>query len=100
VLDRLTQRDAQVFGISIDSQFVQAAFAREAGITYPMLGDPNREASRAFQVLLEEPLVGIRDVSDRAIFVVDRSGTVRYAWMGNITGQPDAEAVVRAVESL
>lgn len=100
MLDRLTAKGAQVFGISIDSQFVQAAFAQQAGITYPMLGDPNREASRAFRVILEEPLVGIRDVADRAVFVVDRQGVVRYAWMGEIKGQPDVEAVVKAVEGL
>jgi peroxiredoxin len=100
LLDRFESRGAQVFGLSIDSHFCQDVFAKQAGISYPMLGDPNREAARGQRVLLEQPLAGIRDVTDRAVFVVDRSGTVRYAWMGQVSGQPDAEAVLKAVEGI
>lgn len=63
-----------------------------------MLADANREASRAYQVLLPEPLAGIRDVSDRAVFVIGRGGTVRYRWLGNITGLPDVEEALKAVD--
>src|SRR5579875_481903 len=97
VLDQLTRKGARVYGISIDSQFVQGEFAKQAGLSYPLLGDPNREASRAYNVLLEAPLAGINDVSDRSVFVVGRDGRVRYAWLGEIKGQPDTDAIVAAV---
>ncbi len=98
VLDQFGARGASaVFGISIDHQFVQAAQAKHLGLSYPLLGDPNREASRAFRVLLEEPLAGVRDVSDRAVFVVGKDGKIRYAWLGEIKGQPDMNAVLAAL---
>ena len=62
-----------------------------------MLGDPNREASRANEVLLPDPVAGVRDVADRAVFVIDRGGTCRYAWLAEIRGQPASDAVLAAV---
>lgn len=96
MLDKLTARGATVFGISIDSQFTQKEFAQKIGLTYTLLGDPNREASRKFDVLLEE-VAGIKDVADRAVFVLAKGGTVKYKWLAEVSGQPDPEAVVGAL---
>ena len=72
---------AQVAAVSVDSPFVLDRFRREIGADYLFLSDFNREASRAFGVLREAPLgPGLRDVSDRAVFIVDPDGTVRYTW--------------------
>ncbi|HEX6988429.1 MAG TPA: redoxin domain-containing protein [Bacillota bacterium] len=98
-LERFEQRGARVIGASCDSQFVQRAWAEELGITYPMLADPNREAARAFDVLIEE-LSGIRDVPDRAVFIIDREGRVRYRWMAGIKGQPDVDEVLRELDEV
>jgi len=72
---------AQVAAISVDSPFVLDRFRKEIGADYLFLSDFNREASRAFGVLREAPLgPGLRNVSDRSVFVVNPDRTVRYAW--------------------
>ena len=96
-LEQFAARGATVLGISIDSQFVQGAFAQHCGCTYPFLGDPNRDVSRAYGVLLPQELAGIRDVAERAVYVVGTDGAVRYAWSGNVTGMPDVAEVLAHV---
>ncbi len=73
--------NARVVAISVDSPFVLDRFRKEIGAEYLFLSDFNREASRAFGVLREAPLgPGLRNASDRAVFVVNPDSTVRYAW--------------------
>lgn len=72
---------AQVAAISVDSPFVLDRFRKEIGAEYLFLSDFNREASQAFGVLREAPLgPGLRNASDRAVFVVNPDRTIRYAW--------------------
>lgn len=62
VLEQIERHGAWVVGASSDSPFVQKAWARELELDYPMFSDPQREAGRAFDVLIQE-LSGIRDVA-------------------------------------
>ena len=72
---------AEVVAISVDSPWVLARFRAECRADFPFLSDFNREASEAFGVLRAAPLgPGLRNVSDRAAFVLDAAGRVAYAW--------------------
>jgi peroxiredoxin len=73
---------ARVFGISVDSPFVNAKFARETGVPFPLLSDFNREAGRAYDVLYED-YFGMKGVAKRSAFVVDRDGRIAYAWVSD-----------------
>lgn len=68
---------ASVFGISIDSPFVNAKFAEENSLPFPLLSDFNREVARAYGVVHED-LFGMKDVAKRSVFVIDETGTVVY----------------------
>lgn len=73
--------NAKVVAVSVDSPFVLDRFRNEIGAEYLFLSDFNREASTAFGVLREAPLgPGLRNASDRAVFIVNQDGTVRYVW--------------------
>jgi alkyl hydroperoxide reductase subunit AhpC len=49
----------------------------------------------------EQPYTGFWGMSKRSVFVVDRDGVVRYAWVTDDPAvAPDVEAVLRAVEAL
>ena len=73
--------NARMVGISVDSPWVLERFRQEIGADYLFLSDFNREASRAFGVLREAPVgPGLLQASDRAVFVIDREGTIRYVW--------------------
>jgi glutaredoxin-dependent peroxiredoxin len=89
---------AEVLGISVDSPYTNRQFAASCNAAFPILSDWNREASSAFGVLRPD-LNGLRDVSERTVFVIDRAGTVVYAWQGEHPGvMPDFAAIRSAVE--
>lgn len=51
--------------------------------------------------MLHDELFGYRPVSGRSVFVVDREGIVRYAWIAEQqTELPDPEQALQAVRAL
>jgi peroxiredoxin len=64
------------------------------------LTDFNREISRAYGVLHED-LMGLKGVSKRSVFVIDKQGVVRYKWVSEDPRQlPDLAAIRGALEGL
>lgn len=97
---QLNSLDAQVIGISVDSPFTLKAFAEQHGFKFPSLSDFNREVSKRYGVLHEE-ILGLRGVSKRSIFIIDKDGVVRYKWVSeDPTKQPDYVAVKQALSKL
>lgn len=72
--DQFASGDVVVLPISVDSDATLKEFKRKHDMSTDLLSDFKREASRAFGVLNEE-----RFHSERAYFLVDRSGVVRWA---------------------
>ena len=70
--------NAEVYGISVDSPYAQAAWARESTITVPLLSDLDKKVAAAYGVILHG-LAGIGDTSARAAFVVGKDGVITYA---------------------
>ena len=70
----------QVVAISVDSPFSLDAWAAKEGYDFPLLSDFYKEVSQAYGSLYED-LLGFKGVSKRSAFVVDKSGTVQYAWI-------------------
>jgi peroxiredoxin len=97
VLDQIQAQSAEVYAISIDSQFVQQAFATQNALAYPLLADPNRQATAAFGVLLPE-VAGILNVSNRAVFVFGPDSRLIYQWLKDATDQPPMAQVLAALQ--
>ena len=58
----------------MDSAFANNAFAKQLGVTFPLVGDfPWAPAGRAWDVLNEE-----RGIDGRVTFVMDRDSVVRH----------------------
>ncbi len=76
----MQNEDTQVVAISVDSPFALDAWAAKEGYVFPLLSDFNKEVSQAYGSLYED-LLGFKGVSKRSAFVVDKSGTVQYAWI-------------------
>lgn len=87
--------DAAVFGISIDSPFVNAKFAEENKLPFPLLSDFNRDVARMYGVLHED-LFGMKDVAKRSVFVIDESGTVVY---DSVSDDPKVQVDFDAIKS-
>ncbi|MFC4405346.1 redoxin domain-containing protein [Haloarchaeobius iranensis] len=97
--DEFAAAGATVFGISADSPFSQGAFREEHGIEFDLVSDMAGEAIDAYGLAMEIPDLGLYGVANRAVFVLDDAGTVRYAWVAeDPTTEPDYEALVDALQ--
>lgn len=93
--------DAQVLGISVDLPFTLAKFRQEQNFNFPLLSDFNKETSRAYGAIYEEWILGLKGVSKRATFVIDKEGIVRFAEvLENAGDYPDFAGVKKALEGL
>jgi glutaredoxin len=82
--------NTQVLGISVDSVPCLTAWAESLGkITYPLLSDfyPHGGVAQLYGVLRPE------GTSERAIFVIDKTGLIRYVDVHDIELQPDNEVL-------
>lgn len=98
----LASLDAQVVVMAVDSPFVNKAFAAANNVSYPILSDYSRETISAYGGLHHD-FAGLSGYSapKRSIFVIDRSGTVQYAWVSENPGaHPPYEEIQSALASL
>ena len=69
-------KDAQVLSVSVDSVFAHKAFAEKmGGISFPMLSDffPHGAVCEQYDCLRPQGF------PKRAVFIIDKQGTVRFA---------------------
>ncbi|UCC86836.1 MAG: redoxin domain-containing protein [Anaerolineales bacterium] len=88
---------AQVLGISVDSVPCLTAWAESlGGITYPLLSDfyPHGEVAQRYGVLRQDGR------SERALFIIDKQGIVRYVDVHDIDEQPNNEELFRVLAEL
>jgi peroxiredoxin len=98
-LSEYQQSDAVVLGISVDSPFSLARFKEDNQLNFPLLSDFNKEASGAYGALYDQFVLGMRGVSKRAAFVIDREGVIRYAEVLENAGElPNLDAVLQALK--
>ena len=71
--------DTQVFGLSADSVFANREFAKQNGITFPILSDfAKRSVVKDYGIFSEEGGYG-----NRATFVIDKNGIIQHIKEGN-----------------
>lgn len=94
--------NADVLAISVDSIFTLAKFKEEQGYNFPLLSDFNKEVSAAYDVLYDVfPAFGMKGVSKRAAFIVDKEGNIAYAEVCPTPGdQPSYEAIKATLDQL
>ena len=77
-LEAYTGLGVEVLGVSVDSPFAQAAWAKASKITVTLLSDLDKKVAAAYGVIFPG-LAGIGDTSARAAFVVGTDGIITYA---------------------
>lgn len=99
-LEEFENAGAAVYGISVDSAFAQAGWAKAAGIKIPLLSDFKHEVVQAYDVVLED-FAELGPSSLRAAFVIDQEGMIRYS---EVTAQlrdvPDRDAILACLRNL
>jgi len=93
--------NAQVYGISVDSLFVQDKFRKEQQLNFPLLSDFNKTASRAYGSIYEHWFNDMEGVSKRSAFVIDKEGVVRYAEvLENASEIPNFNAIQECLKEI
>jgi peroxiredoxin (alkyl hydroperoxide reductase subunit C) len=75
--------DTQVLGISVDSGPANAHWAKELGVTFPILSDFKRTAVKDYGIYNEA-----QGYANRATFVVDKQGIISSIEQGNTAIDP------------
>jgi alkyl hydroperoxide reductase subunit AhpC len=92
-------RDAQLLGLSIDSEFVHVAWrqSREdlGKVRFPWLSDIKRELSQALGILDKNEGVALR-----ATFIVDPEGVIRYVGVNDLSVGRNPKEVLRVLDAL
>jgi len=92
-------RDAQVLGISTDSEFVHLAWRKDReelrALPFPMLSDIKRELSGTLGVL--DPEAG---VAQRATYIVDPDGVIRFVYVTDLNVGRSPDEVLRVLDGL
>ena len=87
----------RVFAVSRDSPWTHVAWATALDLTFPLLSDWNAEAVHGFG--LAHDYRGLRDVAERAAFLVEAGGTVRGAWGYGASELPDFDELLDAARA-
>ena len=91
------EHNAQVVGISVDGAWCHRAFAEARKLKFPLLADfePKGDVSRRYGAYREKD-----GFSERALFVIDADGIVRWSYLSPVGVNPGADGIFDALESL
>src|SRR5712691_8093567 len=97
VLSEFRKFDAELLGISVDGVWSHLAFAKDRNLHFPLLADfePKGEVARAYHVYRDRECT-----SERALFVIDADGIVRWSYVSPVGVNPGANGILRALENL
>ena len=99
-MTELNKSSAKVLGISTDTFFAQKAWADAQKLNFPLLSDYNKDVIRKYGVVNPD-MIGLKDISKRAVFVIDRTGIVRHREvLDDARNEPNYENVKKALASL
>ena len=97
VLPEFQGHDAELLGISVDGVWCHRAFAQQRKLHFPLLADfePKGAVARTYGVYRETD-----GFAERALFVIDGDGIVRWSYVSPIDVNPGADGILRALETL
>ncbi len=99
--DVFVEHDTMLLGISVDNSPTQSSWTKsmcgvEGKLWFPVLSDfyPHGAVAKKYGVLRSDGL------SERALFVIDKEGIIRYIDVHDINEKPPLEDLVKALEEL
>jgi peroxiredoxin (alkyl hydroperoxide reductase subunit C) len=97
--NEFADRDTQVLGGSVDSEFVHLAWRNNhedlKDLPFPMLADVKRDLCEQLGIL--DPEAG---VAQRATFVVDPEGIIRFVYVTDLSVGRNPQEVLRVLDAL
>jgi len=100
-LDKFREKNAEVIGVSVDSQFTHFAWkntkVEEGGIgqvRYPLVADLSKNISRDYGVLFDD------SVALRGLFLIDKEGIVRHSVINDLPLGRNVDEALRMLDAL
>ncbi len=97
ILPEFEKHGAKLLGISVDGVWCHEAFAQARGYRFPLLADfePKGDVARAYGAYRSDG-----GISERALFVIDKNGTIAWSYLSPIGVNPGADGIIDALEAL
>lgn len=101
-ISKYQKLNATIVGVSVDSIFTLAKFREEQKLPFDLLSDFNKDVAKKYHSLYDEfPLFGLKGVTKRSAFVIDKQGKVQYAEILADAGKvPNFEQIKSTLEKL
>jgi peroxiredoxin len=96
--DEFRAAGVQPYAASRDSPWTHVAWMQALDLDIPLLSDWNAEGTKGFGVAFDYK--GMRDVSERSAFLIDRAGVVVGAWRYDPGELPDFDVLLAAAQGL
>ena len=97
ILSEFHKHHAELLGISVDGIWCHLAFAKDRHLHFPLLADfePKGDVARRYGAYRAQ-----EGISERALFVIDADGIIRWSYVSPIGINPGADGILRALEGL
>ncbi len=97
LLPEFQRFNAALLAVSVDSYWSHLAFANERKLRFPLLSDfePKGEVARIYGAYRQQD-----GISERALFVIDAGGMIRWSYVSPLDVNPGADGVLEALEGL
>ena len=97
LLGEFHQFDAELLGVSVDGSWCHIAFAHDRKLRFPLLADfePKGQVARMYGAYRNDD-----GTSERALFVIDGDGVIRWSYRSPVGVNPGADGILRALEAL
>jgi peroxiredoxin len=97
VLPEFRKLNAELLGVSVDGVWCHISFAKDRKLHFPLLADfePKGAVARAYGAYRQHD-----GTSERALFVIDEQGIIRWSYLSPIGINPGADGVLTALEEL
>ena len=97
ILPEFQKFGAQLMGVSVDGVWCHRAFAEASHLHFPLLADfePKGTVARSYGAYRTAD-----GVSERALFVIDKTGIIAWSYRSPIAVNPGADGILEALEGL
>jgi peroxiredoxin len=97
ILSEFRQFNAELLGISVDGVWCHLAFSKDRNLHFPLLSDfePKGKVANEYGAYRKQD-----GVTERALFVIDENGIIRWSYVSPIGINPGADGILKALESI
>jgi len=97
ILSEFHKFNAELLGVSVDGVWCHEAFAKDRRLHFPLLADfePKGAVAKTYGAYRAED-----GVCERALFVIDKNGTIAWSYRSPVAVNPGADGILEALENL